>query len=215
MKYAADVIPVCPNCAAEAENEKTKQCAKCGIAYCEHYSSNIDIRFCGNCMSDFKVSTSTEIRTEERSNEAGEVVYKKRVTCKRLHLEGSDWLFSAAKIHTLSDDDLDATIEYHSAIKGMMLQEREERRVEKWQQLNKLNMKLMTRADVDSTGAIIGSLLTDKQKAEREEFKKGKKKVTTTTTKKVDGDAIMAAIASLLKQGITKEKIAEMFKVTL
>ena len=73
MRYDAEQIPCCVDCDADLAG-KTKICVKCGVVYCEHFSSNIDIRFCGNCMHDFKVSTSTEIRTEERSNEEGQVV---------------------------------------------------------------------------------------------------------------------------------------------
>ena len=131
-------------------------------------------------------------------------------------MEGTDWLFTAAKISTLSDDDLDATIEYHKAIAGMMLSEREDRRIEKYQKLAKLNITLNQRADVDSTGAVKGTLLTEKQKAENAAYAKSKKKVTVkTVTAPTDANAVMAAIELLLKQGISKEAIAKMFGVEI
>ncbi len=218
MRYGADVIPVCQQCAIEetktsilSKDSITKNCAKCGIAYCEHYSSDVDVRFCGNCMVDFKVTNSVEVRTEDHLNDEGKVVYSKRVHCKVLHLEGSDWLFTASKISTLSDTDLDATIEYHRAIAGLMLSEREERRVEKYQKLNKMVIKLQKRDDVDQTGAVKGSLRTPAQKAEREADKAAKKLTMKSKTAKVpDAQQAMDAVAILLKAGISKEQIAAM-----
>lgn len=215
MRYSAETIPVCPDCAVLDLNPRTEQtqitksCAKCGVAYCEHYSSDIDCRFCGNCMVDFKVINSVEIRTENHLNDEGAIVYSKRTRCKVLHLEGSDWLFTTNKISQLSDEDLDATIEYHRAIAGLMLSEREERRVEKYQKLNKMVIKLQQRDDVDQTGAVRGSLLTDKQKADR-----AAGKTKTVSTKKVpDVQKLADAVAVLLKSGIRKEQISAMLGV--
>jgi hypothetical protein len=209
MTYEQDQIPVCVHCDNIDSLDRIKTCAKCSVQYCEHFSSEIDIRFCGNCMKDFKVTNSIEIRTTEQTNNAGEVIYKKRVQCKRLHLEGTDWLFTANKISTLSDDDLDCTIEYHRAIASLMLHEREERRIEKYQKLNKQVITLQRNSNVDNTGAVRGSLKTDAQKAEDAAYKQSKR-TSTTKTKTPDAATLADAIALLIKSGISAEKIAEL-----
>jgi hypothetical protein len=134
MRYEASIIPVCPDCEQEHELN-TKQCERCGIIYCHHYSSPTDTRFCGNCLADFHVLETIETKTTVHTNDAGEVTYTRRQTAKNLKLEGTDWLFSAAKIPTLTDEELLATIEYHGALKSMMLQEREARHVERYRKL--------------------------------------------------------------------------------
>jgi hypothetical protein len=154
MKYDEHIIPVCEEC-GKASEPATKHCEKCGIEYCQHFASNIDLRYCANCMDDFKVVNSVEIKVTEYHNpENGEVTSRRRQLCKKLHLQGTDYLFAAAQIGKLSDEELDATIEYHKAIASIMLNEREVRKVENNQKLQKIKLNLTRRADVDSTGAI-------------------------------------------------------------
>lgn len=183
MKYDKDIIPVCLNCehSPDGEEATTKLCDRCGIRFCQHFSSNIDFRYCANCMDDFKVVESVEVKvTEYRNPETDEVTSRKRQICKRLHLQGTDYLFAAAKIGKLTDEELTAQIEYHKAIASIMLNERETRRVEQNQKLQKIKLNITRRDDVDSTGAI-------KPKREKKE------KVTTAP----DMKQLMAALTVL------------------
>lgn len=197
MQYDKEIIPVCELCKDLAEQ---KSCAKCGIEYCEHYASNIDIRFCGNCMRTVVLTVETEIRKTEHHNDDGEITYTKRDVCKRLRLTGTDYFFAAHQISSLNDDDLDTTIEYHRAIMSAMVMEREDRRVEKFQKISKIILSnKASRTDVDSTGAIKGSLKNPKDK-------------TVKVTKKNDSNALLAALQTLLNAGLTQDQISNLSK---
>ena len=187
MKYDRDTIPTCAEC------PEHKGCEKCGIHYCKHFASETDFRFCGNCLADFKVVESVVEKITTYENEQGEVTNRKRQVCKSLHLEGTDWLFAAHKINTLTDEELLYTIEYHRAIVGLMLNERETRRTEHFQKLSKIKINYTPRPDRDETGAI----------------KKSRTKTTTTRQKKEpDQNAIAAAFGTLLGANLTQEQIA-------
>ena len=212
MQYGSEIIPVCHDC-LELE---PKTCLKCGMEYCMHFSSTTDVRFCGNCMSDFTVVTETEVRITESANCAGQIVYTKRDRCKHLKLQGTDWLFTERLIHTLTDEELDATIEYHRAICSLMLSERQDRQVEKYAKMSKLVIKLQASSvSVDSTGAIRGTVRSPRQIAEDKAYKDAnlpakKKAVRTKTTGANDANAVASAMALLLKNGITQEQLTAM-----
>ena len=189
MTYASEAIPVCMECL------DARSCNKCGIHYCKHYASDTDIQYCGNCLSDFKVIESVVEKVTEYQNDKGEVTSRKRQICKSLHLDGTDWLFAAHKIVTLTDEQLLYTIEYHRAIVGIMLNERETRRTEHYQKLSKVKINYTPRPDRDDTGAIKKSRVKSIRK-----------------DKSPDQDAIAAALGTLLGAQLTQEQVAQMLK---
>lgn len=196
MKYAEDTIPVCAACALiEDSLSVTKMCDKCGVVYCQHYASDVDVRYCANCMSDFKVVETIETKIVEHMNEDNEVTSRRKYTCKSLNLSGTDWLFTSRKINTLTEEELTASIEYHREIASMMLQEREARRVEHFHKLAQVKLNFGPRPEHDATGAIKKS--------------KDKKNRTTSSKKKPDANAIASAFATLLGATLTPEQVQE------
>lgn len=188
-RYDSDTIPVCLNCEnSEAPMNVHKMCLKCGVAYCVHYASEVDIRFCGNCLSDFRVIESIEIKTVERVASDGEVVSRKRQTARNIRLEGMDWLFQAQKISTMTDEDILNAIEYHSAIKSLLINEREERKVEHFKKLQ--GIRITARAD---TAPVVS----------------GKRTRTKVEKKTPDANAVAAALGTILKANIDPAMLAE------
>jgi hypothetical protein len=192
MRYATDTIPVCLEC-EQAETQQIKLCEKCGISYCMHYASNIDVRFCSNCMDDFKVIETIETKIVEHLNDANEVTSRRKYICKSLSLTGTDWLFTTHKIKNLTDEQLTDTIEYHREIASEMLLERETRKVERYKNLAQVTLNLPKRQNVDSTGAV-------------------KQTRTRSSKKEPDANAVATAIGVLLGAAATPEKIAEILK---
>jgi hypothetical protein len=188
MKYGTEVIPVCDLCT----NIELKGCEKCGIHYCKHFASPTDFRFCSNCMYDFKVVETIETKITEHLNDAGEVVSRKRQVCKNLRLQGTDWLFTAHKITTLTDEELIATIEYHREIASRMLQERETRRVEHYQKLKQVKLNFGARPEHNEDGTI------KKPKAPKRE---------RSSKAQPDANAIAAAFATLLGGKLSPDQI--------
>jgi len=62
------------------------------------------------------------------NEEKDEVIeYKRRA--RRIQLSGLDWLFAQRKIVSLSDNELELSVEYHREFLNGLLKEREERRI--------------------------------------------------------------------------------------
>jgi hypothetical protein len=188
-RYAEDQIPICTPCSEQSEQEAyIKTCDRCGIAYCVHFASNTDVRMCGNCLDDFRVIETIEVKTTERVDDSGEVISRRRQIARNLKLTGTDWLFCAAKISTLSDEQMDASIEYHRAIKNTLMEEREARRVEYFRKLHNVKTNL----------SAIDKHLRDKKIDQGIQDGKQKKVNEKIAEKKVDKG--LNDIASLLSQ---------------
>ena len=129
---------------------------------------------CGNCLDDFKVIETIEVKTTDRISDDGALISRRRQIARNLKLTGTDWLFCAAKISTLTDEEMDASIEYHRAIKNTLMEEREARRVEYFRKLHNVKTNL----------SAIDKHLRDKKidqgiqegKAKKENEKKAEKK---------------------------------------
>jgi hypothetical protein len=203
MKYTNDVIPTCAVCEKEVEDSHVKQCQKCGVMYCPHFASNTDVRYCGNCLDDFRLVETIEIKTTEQVNEDGKIISSKRRVAKNLKLQGTDWLFAAAKISTLSDEEILASIEYHREIFNSLLLERETRRIEYFKKLNnvKSNLSAIDRAIRDRNiekGIETGKQIKVKQQIAEQKEGKNLAKATTLLSKLSAKD-----LAALLK-GLVK-----------
>lgn len=195
MIYPSEEIPVCELCILDevAGAQNVKDCEKCGVRYCAHFASATDFRYCGNCMDDFQVIETVEVKVTEKIGPNGEVIHRKRQLARNLKLTGTDWLFTLNKISYMSDEEITASIEYHNEIKAQMLQERETRRTEFLNKLSKVRINYTKRDDVDSTGAI-------------------KAVKVKTPKKKPDENVIAAAFATLLGASMTPAQIEEMMK---
>ena len=192
MTYQNDIIPVCVDC-KEQEHEL---CKRCGAAYCKHFASTIDFRFCGNCLEDFSVVETIETKVTEYTNATGEVTSRKRQMARNLKLTGTDWLFAQHAVENLTDEELIETIEYHRNIASIMLMERETRRTEQYKKLASVKIRSIDRSKVDANGAL---------KAEK--TVKAKKEKAPP-----DQNAIMAALATLLGANLSPEQILALGK---
>jgi hypothetical protein len=193
MRYATNEIPICSEC----PDDELKICDRCHIQYCKHYASNTDIRHCGNCLADFRVVESIVTKIVEHMDENDEVISRRRSTCKSLSLSGTDWLFAAHKINTLTDEELTATIEYHRELASQMLQEREERRIARYARLSNVKINITPRA-INGNEAVT--------KAAKVKSPSTGKRVRTA--KQPDADAIAAAFTTLFGSKISPEQIA-------
>ena len=199
MKYSVDQIPICDLC-----TDATKQCDRCGISYCVHFASNTDIRMCGNCLDDFKVLETIEVKTIERIADNGDVISRKRQIAKNLKLQGTDWLFAAAKISTLNDEEIDEAIEYHRAIKNSLVDERETRRIEYFKKLGILKSNLSA-VDKQLRDAKIGADI-DKNKVIKVKQKEAQKK------KDKDLSAVATLLGAMTGTQLKPEDLAKMLQ---
>lgn len=185
-KYGPDIIPCC---VAHDSKSETKTCRKCGVVYCSHYASITDVRYCANCISDFHVKETIIEKTVEHERPDGTITFSRKYQAKHIMLTGTDWLFNAALIETMSDQEIDETIEYHRANVGLMLGERESRKKERYEKLSRIKI-------VHSTN-----------ESQHDREKKAAKK---TRVKETPIDQLAAALSQLAKSGMTTEQIISM-----
>jgi hypothetical protein len=95
---------------------------------CTHFASTIDPEKCVECLSDITLFKEVVEKEYVRTNDEGEVTSTYKKKAKRVRLEGLNWLFAQRKIVSLSDEELELSIEYHREILAGMLDERETRK---------------------------------------------------------------------------------------
>jgi len=190
--YPAEVIPCCIDC--DKANE-TKVCKKCNVVYCGHYASTTDVRYCANCISDFAIKETIMEKTVEHERPDGTISFSRKYQARHLMLTGTDWLFNARLISDMSDAEIEATIEYHRANVGLMLDERESRKKERYEKLSKIrvvNVKHESQAE--------------REKREAKATGKGKR----TKTKDVTVDSMVEMLQQLAKSGMTVEQLTSL-----
>lgn len=194
-KYPSDVIPCCVDC--DARNQ-TKVCKKCGVVHCKHYASVTDVRFCGNCISDFTIKETIIEKIVEHERPDGSISFSRKYQARNIKLEGTDWLFAAHLLSEMTDQEIEATIEFHRANVGLLLDERQSRQHERYKKL--AGIKVVS---------IKHETQEDREKREAKELARATRK-SRTKTKDVTVDSMVAALTQLAKGGLTKEQILEL-----
>lgn len=189
-KYDNETIPVCVNC---DRNSQVKTCNKCHIEYCKHYSSKTDIQFCANCVSDIHLEEKIMFKEIEHIRTDGTVSFSRKSQARLIRLMNVDWLFHNKAIEDSTDAEIDASIEYHAAIKDLMLQERASRQLERSRKLASIKILHVDRKS--------------QHELERD-ASKGSKTRTKTKEKAIDSsEDLLKALALLMSKGMTLEQI--------
>jgi hypothetical protein len=197
-RYSAEVIPVCEPC--DSIERGTNSCKKCAVAYCKHYASVTDVRYCGNCISDFSIKETIMEKVVEHERPDGTVTFSRKYQAKRITLMGNDWLFAAHLIEEMSDSEIEATIEYHRENVALMLQERESRKLER---IRKLSSIKITNTKHETQ--------IEREKREAKEAKQAGRK-TRTRTKETSAEDLVKMLGELLKSGLSLEQIQALGK---
>src|SRR5882762_2906418 len=109
--------------------KKSRQCNRCNLYYCPHFASKIDFQFCQYCFHDLILEDSIIRRIEETKSLSGKKIFQRIMRARHLVFKGQDWMFAQARVVDMTDDELGVTIEYHKAIFGEMINEREARKI--------------------------------------------------------------------------------------
>jgi hypothetical protein len=183
---------VCSECLLGnlTENVGIIKCSKCNTIFCYHFASAIDPQYCTECFGDLTVTK--EIVTKEYvhyNEETDEITsYKRRARATKI--SGEDWLFAQRRIENISDAELEAAIEYHRAILGLMIYEREVRRAAKMHRYAGIKIQIKPASDSTTT--------------------------TTKVTKEIKSSKTVATaqatVASMLKGGMSQAELMNMLK---
>lgn len=196
-KYSADTIPVCLACDNSNKKDATRTCKRCGVTFCKHFMSTTDVRFCANCIGD--VLLRETIMEKEISHERadGTVSFSRKYQARRITLQGIDWLFASTLIENSSDEELEATIEYHRANVDLMLMERESRKLERIKKLAGIRIPRSTAVSQHERDKQMGKDATS--------VLKGSKR-TKTKEKDITPEAMLAAIMQLASNGSAADR---------
>jgi hypothetical protein len=106
-----------------------RDCPRCNLVYCPHYASKIDFQYCQYCFHDLVLEDSIIRRIEETKSLSGKKIFTRVMRARHLVFKGQDWMFAQARVVDMTDEELGVTIEYHKAIFGEMINEREARKI--------------------------------------------------------------------------------------
>lgn len=121
------LLRMCSNCYIDLAQDR--QCARCKHSYCPHYASIFDFQFCTYCFNDLILEDSIIRRIEETKSLSGKKIFTRVMRARHLVFKGQDWMFAQQRVIDMTDEQLSVTIEYHHAIFGEMINEREARKI--------------------------------------------------------------------------------------
>jgi hypothetical protein len=209
------------NLTTEHTVDTFRTCATCGELYCVHGASLLDPQHCIYCCNDFKVVDVEETIVRESFNARGDVTSQKSYRVRHISLSGQHWLFHNRAISTMSDFELDHAIEYHRGILNGMLAEREARRVA---HVNRNKGKVAGNEQRSLLEGTAQNPLVQTGGGARATFSTTSSRVrrvkTVSTTSSGDSSSgpekkqadLTAALAQLLKSGLTPAQIAALGK---
>lgn len=190
-KYGTDTIPCCVVC---DKKDDTKICKKCTVTYCAHFASTTDVRYCANCISDFHLKETIMEKVVEHERPDGSISFSRKYQSRHIMITGTDWLFNCALIPDMTDSEIDATIEYHRANVGLMIQERESRKLERIRKLSGIRIT-NTKHETQE----------EREKREAKEAARAGKK-TKIKDKNLTPEQVMAALMAMVSSGSAAQR---------
>lgn len=172
-------------------------CERCEQPFCFHFASNVDARYCVNCMSDISVTKQTISKEYIHKDEQNRVTSIYRRKAREVKIEGLSWLFAQRKIVELSDVELDLTIEYHRNILMLMIDEQERRRNARMHRYAGMKVNIPTPSTTRVTES--SSTQTTMRK-------------TKTVSKNKAEEQLNALLASMMGKGKSVADIAALLK---
>lgn len=172
-------------------------CPRCTGLFCVHYASGVDMAYCNDCCVCVELTDQIITRIDTHKSEDGLKTYETKSKARQLIFTGLDWLFYQRKINTLSDAELALAVEYHHAIHGSMVMERDKRKIEYFHRNAGKQIRIST-----------GEAITE----EKTSTTISSKKTTRTVKQKTSDVELKAMIEQLMKSGLDVNAIAKMFK---
>ncbi len=187
-----------------------RTCKRCKQTFCGHYASPIDFTFCAYCMHDVVLEDSVIKKQVTTFSLTGKKKFTHTMTARHLVFKGEDWMFAQRRILSMDDNEIETTIEYHRAIMGELLDEREARKIaankaklaKVLKGMSGASFKIPAKMGLNTDGSIIG---TEASVVTETTIKKTKISATQTNSAQV---AITAIVNMLKAQGKTSEQIS-------
>jgi len=137
-------------------------------------------------------------RQVTHEKEDGTISLNRKSRCTHMQLTGNDWLFASHLIETMSDQEIEESIEWHRNNISVMLMEREARKMERYRKLAGINVPRIKHETQEQ-----------REKREAAEAAKAGKK-TKVTKKQPTAQDLVAMLTQLASAGYTAEQVAAM-----
>ena len=121
----------CIYCEASGElyRETAFKCIKCKSSFCEEHASPYSPRYCHKCLKQISVLISKYVRETTVWNHRTEQWETERQACRRIRLDGPDYIWYTYHIPQLTEEQLEQHIEFHKSIVQLIENEHHERLV--------------------------------------------------------------------------------------
>jgi hypothetical protein len=116
-------------CVFLCNEEITINCLKCKRPFCINHASRFSPNFCQDCFKALSLIVDKFERRVEDYDAVTDSVITRKETCKRLRLDGPDWVFYTAWIHKLTDEELQVVFEFHYFVVKLIETENEQRKI--------------------------------------------------------------------------------------
>lgn len=191
---------VCDDCLSLNLTTKVQviTCERCGQPFCYHFTSNIDTRYCVNCMSNVSVTKQVISKEYIHRDENEKVTSVYRRNAREIKIDGTDWLFMQRKIHDMSDLEVDLSVEFHRNALMLLINEQELRRNAKMHRYAAMKKGYIPSPSDGSVQVSDSTTVTVKK--------------TRTISKNKAQDQLNALLGSMLGGGKSLDEIAALLK---
>jgi hypothetical protein len=129
-------------CVFTCNEEITIACRKCGRNFCINHASKFSPNFCQDCFKALSLIVDKFERRVDDYDAVTDSIVTRKESCKRLRLDGPDWVFYTVWIHKLSDEELQVVFEFHYFIVKLIETENEQRKINHAQRLRGMPVPL-------------------------------------------------------------------------
>ena len=137
---------VCSECAFGnlVKNVGIKRCIRCDKAFCSHFACTITpLEYCVNCMGNLELERKVvTTKIDVYDPETDTVKTYRRLPYRSIHINGDDWLFAQRRIGSLSDVELELSIEFHREYLQLLAVEQDRRKAERLHKASQVKLPL-------------------------------------------------------------------------
>jgi hypothetical protein len=131
-------------CCAFCTDTNIRICIRCQRPYCILHTSRISPQLCQDCFKEVYVVIDKFTRVTEEYNESTDSVEQHSTSCKRIRLDGPDYVWASVSVSKSNDQELGVMLEYHKFMVSRIENERTTREVAKAQAVRDQKLVIST-----------------------------------------------------------------------
>lgn len=107
-----NALPLTVTCVFCGDNN-VKTCIKCRRPYCILHASRISPQLCEDCFKTVSVVIDKYTKVSEDYDTATDSIVERKSSCRRIRLDGPDYVWYSVAIQQSSDVELAGVLEFH------------------------------------------------------------------------------------------------------